>query len=342
MKKIFTFLLCLLPLLHAGDSWMEQPLRDLNIIDRYRPHLNHYFQMSYEYGIYEEKKEVPCLINKKIFTIKNRGLDDYIVSGNQLFHLSQGHCVDEITVDDLIVIKTIKIIPIYSFIRGLSIFHIHILVSADETLDETSNIVRYKVIPTFEKIDKMQLKDYWKTHEKNPYILKDYVYQKPKQNKYGVYAIIDAPNKQFTVAYKDKRFLTTHLQNTPEYITHQLPEDLFYVVFSDQPGLHIYENIRKDNYTKVQNTVKKFIEQIITPWWRKPDLDKINIDNGKLERFIALFNPYEIDQRHQIQYKVMAYSNNTSDVQIVVDKKHTTMFKLAKDDDWKVEDLEFK
>jgi len=340
MKKTFTFIICLLSLLHAGDSWMEEPFRELNIIERYRPHLNHYFQKSYEYGIYEEKEEVTCLKNKNISAIID-DFDYFVTADNELFRLhfinQELNCKREITVDDLQTIKTIKMIP-YSG-------KLDLLVSDSKVINDTTEILVYKVKSSFEKIGKMSFDEYWKKYHFNSQYRQYYLTYfdtKNSNHKNKVHAIVNKPNKQFMVGYEDRKFLTTHLKNTPNYVLYYLPEDLFLIAFDDHTGFHIFENIHTKNYTKVQNTVKDFLNKIITPWWKKPDLNKINIDNGKLERFIELFSPYEIDQHHQIRYKVVAYKNNTSDVQIVVDKKHTIMIKLAKNDDWKVEDLEFK
>lgn len=323
----------------------------------YTPSVSHWFQKPYKYGVYKEMEEVECLKNKKITNfIGNVPIaSPYVVAtSSEIIRLKYSNdykskkllCGDKLKIDNLSNINSIYLI--YQWDTG----GFHILVSDKKSIEEGNKFLVYTFFPKITKLGYMTRKEYldrYKVHYTN---FENYLFHSKKSSTDiksskdvgEIYAITDKVNKQFTMWKKDTKYNTTHLPYTPKFLLYDDYKDLIYIVYEEIDGLHVLNNKYTDDYTKVQNSIKIFIDGLIKPKWDKPDLTKIHtkVNKEKLEKVIQLFNPYTKKSHDVLQYTVLNYDDNLSTVKtFLMDEDQEFIFYLEKKDKWEIIDIKF-
>ena len=166
------------------------------------------------------------------------------------------------------------------------------------------------------------------------------IYDNEKINYHNPIVLIDTKNKLLRLYEKgrDKAlFKTFKVRDRPKLAVYDKNDDKIYAVFDNLKGVYILNNIRKEEYVKIQKQVAHTINILSQPWWRSPKYKSLNIpknDTKKLEKFLS---------KHSYRgyiYQVKVIGDRASVVLTLEKNKNFKLkFLLKKQEHWRIKNI---
>ncbi len=323
-------------------------------IKEYTPSVGYYNQSPCEYGVYEQQGYIKPFMDENITGL----FYDYymhfllISTKSKLFLLSYGAVRDSypnmkdniFKWQDEINIKNLNLYQI-AYIND------KVLLLDNNKIMHTYGYFRDRIKERFlfTQVENEAL-DKYITRDNNDSYTKRLIYGKESKlfkEKYdcgdtgnsGI--IIDKNNKSIIICRKWLKYKTTYLKYTPKIATHIADSDTILIAFEEKKGLYVFRNKYTNIFNKIQEEVTEFLKIINQPKWDKPDLTKLGYEPKKLKKLIDIFKPYEKNQYHSVEYKVVDYDGLQAQVKVDIDTEFTLFFYLSKEkENWNIKEIE--
>lgn len=320
----------------------------------YIPSIGYSMQEPREYGVYEQREHVTPFIDKNITNLfcNNYNMRFLLVSTKTKLFLMFYDSVwdsypnmrdnifkleDEITIKDL---NSYQIVNVND--KVLLLDNNKTMYTYDFPMDREKKKFLFTQVAN-EALDKYIIRENKDSYTNRLIYGKQSKLFKEKYNctdtgNYGI--IIDKNNKSIFMCSEGVKYKTTYFKYTPKIATYIADSDTILIAFEEKKGLYVFRNKYTNIFNKIQESVTQLLKTINQRKLNKLDIAKMNLKQKEIQKLIDIFTPYEKNQHHYVDYKVIEYNEKSATVKIKIDRQYIVFFYLRlKKGNWDIEEI---